>query len=164
MEPRLQAIMEANARLLRFSAENASTAQPRPAALRALQADLDEQCRRVLTDLVPATGPAAGAVHSSVALFLRYLLRNMDLAERIAMLETAREADAFLARLRGPAPAPMNSHRGDGIAYPRGAVRSGLRAEGEGGRSGLRAEGEGGHSMLPAVLEMLGGSAEGMMV
>jgi hypothetical protein len=103
MDPRLQAIVEANARLVRFTAEVvASKAEGdgeegrKPpelagAAGQELQADLDEQCRRLLSGLGACASPE----------FLRYLLRNMDLAERVAILEAARETDAFVAKLGG---------------------------------------------------------------
>lgn len=85
--------MEANARLVRFTAEvvasNGEGQQGKQGE--ELQADLDEQCRRLLSGLGACASPE----------FLRYLLRNMDLAERVAMLEAARETDAFVAQLGG---------------------------------------------------------------
>ena len=93
MDPRLTQIMEANTRLLRHEADFADAQ-----LMASLRAELDEQCERALADLVPAAGAGGGQQRvPEVATFIRYLLRNMDLRERVDMLGRAAEVSQFLA-------------------------------------------------------------------
>jgi hypothetical protein len=136
MDPRLDAIVTANARWIRtaadLSAQAASKAAGKAAAgkaagkaaaqIAALQDELDHQCRLAVADLGPAAGGAARLRPEQVAAFMRYLLRNMDLRERLGMLESAREVGAFMDRLRlaeaqmanAPPPASRQAAAADG--------------------------------------------------
>jgi len=148
MEPRLQAIMQANARLVRFAADDTVGEKKASAVRAALQAELDEECRRVLADLLPVAGAAGaglgggGGISDTLPSFLRYLLRGMDIAERTAMLESAREADRFVARLGG-----VNGRRAGEIS------EAGRQAKQDRRQTPATTQ-------LPAVLAMLGGSAD----
>ena len=155
------AIMEANARRIRYAAECDGSGATR-AVIGELQAELDDHCRRALADLVPVAGRVVGKSSESVVTFLRYLLRNMDLAERTAMLEAAREADAFVDRLAAvstklretkahakPSPTPSPLPDSSSLAASSGPLVD-PRAESHRGHSALC------RTQLPTILASLG--------
>jgi len=96
MDPALDDIVQANARLLRYGHDDEQA--------RLAREELNAACERALQSLVPAAGGAAPALASGqgertakdVGAFLRYLLRNIDLRERLDMLDAATETRQFL--------------------------------------------------------------------
>jgi len=100
MDPALASIVEANARLLRYVACEDPTCTANHSA--ELKAQLNAVCERALQDLMPAVHVRGQQQATDVGAFMRFLMRSIDLRERLSILERAHETDALLACARAP--------------------------------------------------------------